>query len=147
MLSFACYFIAAGAAALLATSPVFSDALPARLRGTITAIDDEGITLNERSGRSFRLATGSGTTYADVVPSSLKEIRVSDYIGSAVKGPRNHSDCCRDRVGPRGNATRAYRLLRVGSSPGHLGYRGFRHNRNKDDRTAWFPQYGRPRLR
>lgn len=90
MFFFRLLFIAAGAAALLATSPAFSDALPARLRGTITAIDEEGITLNERDGRSFRLATGSGTTYADVVPSSLKEIKVSDYIGSAVKGPRDH---------------------------------------------------------
>jgi hypothetical protein len=90
MLFFRLLFVAAGAAALLAASPAFSDALPARLRGTITAIDVDGITLNERDGRSFRLATGSGTTYANVVPSSLKEIKVGDYVGSAVKGPRDH---------------------------------------------------------
>jgi hypothetical protein len=76
--------------ALLATAPAFGDSLPARLRGTITAIDAGGITLNERDGRTFRLATGPGTAYADVVPASLEEIKVSDYIGSAVKGPRDH---------------------------------------------------------
>jgi hypothetical protein len=77
-------------AALLAAAPAFGDSLPARLRGTITAIDEGGITLNERDGRTFRLETGSGTTYANLVPSSLDEIKVNDYIGSAVKGPRDH---------------------------------------------------------
>jgi hypothetical protein len=79
-----------GVAALLATAPAFGDSLPARLRGTITAIDDGGIALTERDGRTFKLGTGSGTAYADVVPASLDEIKVNDYIGSAVKGPREH---------------------------------------------------------
>ena len=76
--------------AALANAPAFGDSLPARLRGTITAIDEGGITLNERDGRRFRLGTEAGTTYAEVVPSNLDEIKVNDYIGSAVKGPRDH---------------------------------------------------------
>jgi hypothetical protein len=79
-----------GVAVLLATAPVLGNSLPARLRGTITAVDEGWITLNERDGQTFRLGTGSGTTYADIVPSSLDEIKVNDYIGSAVKGSRDH---------------------------------------------------------
>ncbi|WP_460904290.1 hypothetical protein [Paraburkholderia jirisanensis] len=60
------------------------------MRGTITAIDESGITLDERDGRTFRLGTGAGTAYADIVPSSLDEIKANDYIGSAVKGSRDH---------------------------------------------------------
>jgi hypothetical protein len=63
---------------------------PARIRGTITAIDDGSITVKERDGRSFRLKTGPYTTYADVVPSSLDAIKVNDFIGTASKGPLNH---------------------------------------------------------
>jgi hypothetical protein len=90
MLLFRLLVTTTSVAALLATAPAFGDSLPARLRGTITAIDDGGITLIERDGRTFRLGTGSGTTYANVGPSSLDEIKVNDYIGSAVKGPREH---------------------------------------------------------
>jgi hypothetical protein len=90
MFLFRLLFITTSVAALLATAPVFGDSLPARLRGAITGIDEGGITLNERDGRTVRLGTSSGTTYADVVPSSLDEIKVNDYIGSAVKGPRDH---------------------------------------------------------
>jgi hypothetical protein len=90
MFSFRLLAATTSVAALLATAPAFADSLPARLRGTITAIDESGITLGERDGRTFRLATGAGTAYADVVPSSLDEIKANDYIGSAVKGPRDH---------------------------------------------------------
>jgi hypothetical protein len=89
MFSFPLLVTAACVVASLATAPAFGDSLPARLRGTITAMDESGITLRERDGRTFRLATGSGTAYADVVPSNLAEIQVNDYIGSAVKGPRD----------------------------------------------------------
>jgi hypothetical protein len=77
-------------AALLAPASAFGDTLPARLRGTITAVDEGKITINARDGRIYTLGTGASTTYADVVPSSLQEIKVNDYIGSAVKGPRDH---------------------------------------------------------
>ncbi len=33
------------------------------------------------------LKTGTGTTYADVVPTSLDAIKVNDFVGTAVKGP------------------------------------------------------------
>jgi hypothetical protein len=78
--------IAACAAVLLIIAPAFGRA-PARVRGTITAIDDDSITVKEQDDRTFTLRTGPYTTYAYVVPSSLDAIKVKDFVGSAVKGP------------------------------------------------------------
>jgi len=71
MLSFH-LLVATGAAALLVITPAFGQA-PARVRGTITAIDDGIITVRERDGRILTLKTGP-------------------YITSAVDQPR---DSCR----------------------------------------------------
>jgi hypothetical protein len=79
--------VATAATVLLAIAPAFGEAAPLRVRGTITAIDDASITVKEMDGRSLALRTGSYTTYADVIPSRLDEIKVNDFIGSAVKGP------------------------------------------------------------
>jgi len=75
-----------GAAALLVIPLAFGQ-VPARVRGTITAIDDGSVTVKERDGRTFTLKTGLYTAYAYVVPSSLDAIKVNDFVGSAVKGP------------------------------------------------------------
>jgi hypothetical protein len=75
-----------GAAALLVIAPAFGQA-PARVRGTLTAIDHDSVTVTERDGRTLTLKTGPYTTYAYVVPSSSDAIKVNDFVGSAVKGP------------------------------------------------------------
>ncbi|MCU1321787.1 MAG: hypothetical protein JWM43_1436 [Acidobacteriaceae bacterium] len=85
MLSFHLLFTT-GVAALLVTAPAFGQ-VPARVRGTITAIDDGSVTVKERDGRTFVLKTGPYTAYAYVVPFSLDAIKVNDFVGSAVKGP------------------------------------------------------------
>ena len=85
MLSFH-LLVTTGAAALLVIAPAFGQA-PARVRGTITAIDDGSLTVKERDDRTFTLKTGPYTAYAYVVPSSLDAIKVNDFVGSAVKGP------------------------------------------------------------
>ena len=77
------------AVALLASTPAFGQP-PARVRGAITAIVDDSVTVKQRDGRTFTLKTGPTTTYADVVPSSLDSIKVNDYVGTAIKGPLNH---------------------------------------------------------
>jgi hypothetical protein len=80
------FFVISAAAFLLASAPAFGEATPARIRGTVTAINDGSITVKEKDGRTLTLKTGQYTTYADVVPSSLDEIKVNDFVGSAVKG-------------------------------------------------------------
>jgi len=79
----------AGAAASLATGSAFAEA-PARVRGVVTTIDDKSITVKGKDGSAVTLTTGDYTTYAEVVPSSLDEIKVDDFIGTASKGPIDH---------------------------------------------------------
>jgi hypothetical protein len=78
--------IATFAAVALEIAPVPGQT-PARIRGTITAIDVGRITVKERNGRTVTLKSGPYTTYSNVVPSSLDAIKVNDFVGSAVKGP------------------------------------------------------------
>jgi hypothetical protein len=85
MLSF--HLSITAAAALLIAVPALGQVLPARVRGTITAIDEGSLTVKERDGRSITLKTGLYTAYAYVVPSKLETIKVNDFVGSAVKGP------------------------------------------------------------
>jgi hypothetical protein len=85
MLSFR--FCVTAAAALLVIAPAFGEAAPSRIRGTITAINDGSMTIKEKDGHTFALKTGQYTTFADVIPASLDEIKVNDFVGSAVKGP------------------------------------------------------------
>ena len=78
--------IATFAAIALVISPVAGQT-PARIRGTITAINVGRITVKERGGRSVTLKSGSYTTYSNVVPSSLDAIKVNDFVGSATPRP------------------------------------------------------------
>ena len=73
---------------LLAASPAFAEA-PPRVRGVVTGIDNASITVKGRDGRSVTLKTGADTMYADVVPSRLDDIKVDDFVGTAVKGPQS----------------------------------------------------------
>jgi hypothetical protein len=66
-------------------APAFAEA-PARVRGTIIALDDGSLTVKERDDRTFTLKTGPDTAYAYVVPSNIDAIKVNDFVGSAVKG-------------------------------------------------------------
>jgi hypothetical protein len=72
--------------ALLAASPAFAEA-PPRVRGVVTEVNGASITVKERDGGIVTLKTDADTSYAYVVPSSLDEIKVNDFVGTAVKGP------------------------------------------------------------
>jgi hypothetical protein len=74
------------AVALLAAAPAFAEA-PPRVRGVVTGVNNDSITVKERDGSIVTLKTGADTAYAYVVPSSLDEIKVNDFVGTAVKGP------------------------------------------------------------
>ena len=103
------------AAVLLAIAPAFGEAAPSRVRGTITAIHDGSITVKEKDGRTFTLKTGQYTTYADVIPSSLDEIKVNDFVGSAVKGPPSSMVAVELAIIP--DSMRAGRFVYYGCNP------------------------------
>jgi hypothetical protein len=73
------------AIALLPASPAFAEA-PPRVRGVVTEINSESLTVKELHGDIVLLKTSVDTMYADVLPSRLDEIKVNDFIGTAVKG-------------------------------------------------------------
>ena len=77
---------AVAAVALLAASPALAQSTP-RVRGVVTGVNEDSITVKERDGGIVTLKTGADTSYAYVVPSSLDAIKVNDFVGSAVKGP------------------------------------------------------------
>jgi len=77
------------AAVLIAPRATMSEA-PARVRGVVTALTDDSVSVKDRDGRIVTLKTEPGTLYADVVASSLDAIKVDDFIGTASKGPEGH---------------------------------------------------------
>ena len=77
------------AAVLVAPRATIGEA-PARVRGTVTAIADDAISIRDRDGRVITLKTEPDTQYADVIPSSLDAIEVDDFIGTASKGLVGH---------------------------------------------------------
>jgi len=79
--------LAAAAFALLAATPAFAEA-PPRVRGVAIGVNNDSITVKERDGSTVTLTTGADTAYAYVVPSSLDAIKVNDFVGTAVKGPK-----------------------------------------------------------
>ena len=76
----------ATAVASLAASPAIAEA-PSRVRGVVTEVGTCSITVKQRNGSIVTLQTSTDTMYAGVVPSSLTEIKVNDFVGTAVKGP------------------------------------------------------------
>lgn len=62
-------------------------AAPARVRGTVSAIDPGSLAVQAHDGRIYVLKTGPQTAYAEVVRSSLDAIKAGDFVGAAVKGP------------------------------------------------------------
>lgn len=56
-----------------------------RIRGTIRAVDAQGLTIDSRVAGNVRLVPGASTTYAYVVPSSLAAVGAGTYIGAATK--------------------------------------------------------------
>ena len=76
------------ALALLITSPAFPQS-PTRIRGTITAVEKDKITVSVGGGEAITLNTSDKSSYSYVIPASLDDIKASDFIGAAVKGPSN----------------------------------------------------------
>jgi hypothetical protein len=69
---------------LLASSPAFADA-PLRVRGVVIELHADSLSVRQLNGKVVTLKTNGETSYADVVPSSLTEIKADDFVGTAVK--------------------------------------------------------------
>lgn len=58
---------------------------PSQVRGVVTGLNNESITVTRRNGSMFTLRTD--TAYAYVVPASLDAIKVNGFVGTVVKAP------------------------------------------------------------
>ncbi len=58
---------------------------PERIRGTVSALAGNEMTVHTTSGSAVSLLLGSGTKYLEVLPSSLKRVETGSYIGTAAK--------------------------------------------------------------
>ncbi|MGE5147375.1 MAG: hypothetical protein ACM3N5_11535 [Candidatus Eiseniibacteriota bacterium] len=73
------------AAAIIAV-PAFAAVDNDRVRGTIEAVDPNGLTVRTDAGESVKIALNDATKYASVVKSSLSNVEKGSFIGTATKG-------------------------------------------------------------
>jgi hypothetical protein len=76
----------AGAAFIGLTVLAQAAAPPARLRGTVEAVEPSAITLKTTDGRTERVALADDAKVSWVVPASLDQIKEGTFIGTATKG-------------------------------------------------------------
>lgn len=73
------------AAAVMVSATAIAAPTPVRLRGTITAISADSLTLKTGSGKTETVAIGAGTHYLKVEKSSLAMVDKNSFIGTATK--------------------------------------------------------------
>jgi hypothetical protein len=57
-----------------------------RIRGTIAAVDPNGVTVQTREGEKVTVALSDATKYVTVVKSSLANVEKGSFIGTSTKG-------------------------------------------------------------
>ena len=73
------------AATAMVSATAIAAPAPVRLRGTITAISSNSLTLKTSSGKTETVAIGAGTHYLKVEKSSLAMVDKNSFIGTATK--------------------------------------------------------------
>lgn len=73
------------AAAAIVSATAIAAPMPVRLRGTITSISADSLTLKTGSGKTETVAIGAGTHYLKVEKSSLAMVDKNSFIGTATK--------------------------------------------------------------
>jgi Cu/Ag efflux protein CusF len=74
--------VGAALAALALVSAVAEAQAPARIRGTITAVDADALALKSRDGRDLRLQLADNVTVAVAKAARFEDIKQGDYVGS-----------------------------------------------------------------
>jgi hypothetical protein len=72
---------AAACAALLAPLAHAQQPQSVRLRGTITALSADRLTLSERSGRTYDLAIAPDARFTEVYPVTLADVKPNSFVG------------------------------------------------------------------
>jgi hypothetical protein len=72
---------AAGLALLVATSSALAQQAPARIRGTVEAVDGAMLTIKSRDGKSYMVKMADNAPVRAVVKMSLSDIKAGSFIG------------------------------------------------------------------
>ena len=78
---------------LLVTIPAYAQTpagTPQRVRGTITALDGNVLTVNTREGGIVPITLNANYAVAAVVPATLADAKPGAYIGAAAAGPKDN---------------------------------------------------------
>jgi hypothetical protein len=74
---------------------------PSRVRGTIEAVDGDGLSVKSRSGEDFKLHMAADMRVVGVTRISLADIKVGSFIGATtVPGPGGENDAVEVHVFP-----------------------------------------------
>ena len=76
------------AAALLPTLAL-AQATPRRIRGTITALDGNTLTVQSREGEAVKIQLAPSYSVAAVIPATLADAKPGTFIGTAATGPKD----------------------------------------------------------
>ncbi len=77
--------LAAGLVSLAGAS--FAQTMPARIRGTIRALEDHTLSVETRDGDTVRIALAPNYTVAAIVPATLADVKPGVMIGVVGFGP------------------------------------------------------------
>ncbi len=94
-------------AALAIAHPVLAQTTPARLRGTIRALEDLALTIENRDGDPVRIALAPNYTVSAIVPTTLDAVKPGSTIGIVGFGPPKQQRAAVISIFPPGAAVSA----------------------------------------
>ena len=80
-------FLLSGLALVLLSGHAFAQATPARLRGTVRALEDHTLTIEDRGGNPIRVTLAPDYAVTAIVPTTLDAIKPGSMIGIVGFGP------------------------------------------------------------
>ncbi len=80
-------FLLTGLAIVMFASQAMAQGTPARLRGTVRALEDHALTIEDRNGDPVRVALAPTYTVTAIVPTTLAAITPGSMIGIVGFGP------------------------------------------------------------
>jgi hypothetical protein len=78
------------ALSLVAALPALAQSTPQRIRGTVTTLEGNTLTVLTREGATARIQLAPSYTVATVVPATLADAKPGSFIGAAAAGPKDH---------------------------------------------------------
>lgn len=92
--------------ACLLALPAWAQSTPVRIRGTIRALEDKALTVEDRNGDPVRVALAANYTVTAIVPTTLDAVKPGSTIGIVGFGPPTHQRAAVVSIFPPGAAVK-----------------------------------------